>query len=331
MPNPFWNRKEKRLRAGWRLVGLVLLQLALLVLVGFLIGLAAPSLDLGPATGAASGLIGVGSFAVTAVLAVWFAGRLLDRRPFADFGFHFDRRWWLDFAFGFVLGALIMSAIFLTELAAGWITVTGLFVTQSGSMPFATAILVPLGLFIFVGLEEELLLRGYVLHNLAEGLSFRPFSGGGAVAVALVLSSIVFGFLHILNPNVTFLSLVNLVLAGLLLGLGYILTGELAIPIGLHISWNFFQGGIFGFPVSGNPPSAGQLVRIDQGGPEVFTGGAFGPEGGLLVTILSCLAAAIVLLWVRYTRGEVRLAGSIPQPPGYDSQGPEIRAGIGPP
>jgi hypothetical protein len=116
----------------------------------------------------------------------------------------------------------------------------------------------------------------------------------------------VFGLLHATNPNASWISTLNLILAGLFLGLGFVLTGELAIPIGLHITWNFFQGNIFGFPVSGMK-SGVSLISIQQGGPNLLTGGAFGPEAGLVGIFAILVGSILIMLYVRNTRGEVRM------------------------
>jgi uncharacterized protein len=104
------------------------------------------------------------------------------------------------------------------------------------------------------------------------------------------------------------------------LGLGYILTGELAIPIGLHITWNFFQGIVFGFPVSGMEPVV-SVVAIQQGGPEVWTGGAFGPEAGLIVYAAMILGGLLMAAWVKLRYGKVGMHHplAIYQPPGADN------------
>jgi hypothetical protein len=94
--------------------------------------------------------------------------------------------------------------------------------------------------------------------------------------------------------------------AGLFLGLGYILTGELALPIGLHLTWNFFQGNVFGFPVSGMASTA-SFLQIEQGGPVLWTGAAFGPEAGLMGMTAILLGAVLILGWVWLTRGKATL------------------------
>jgi hypothetical protein len=88
-------------------------------------------------------------------------------------------------------------------------------------------------------------------------------------------------------------------LAGILLALPYVLTGELAISIGLHLAWNFFQGTVYGFPVSGSQPSR-RLLILEQSGPELWTGGAFGPEGGLLGIVATLVGCVLVLGWVQF-------------------------------
>ena len=100
-----------------------------------------------------------------------------------------------------------------------------------------------------MGISEETVFRGYQLKNAAEGLNYASLGPRGAILPAWVLSSVFFAVLHADNPNATPVSTLNIALAGLMLGFGYVLTGELAIPIGLHITWNFFQGAVYGFPV----------------------------------------------------------------------------------
>lgn len=316
--HPLWNGEEGRPRAFWRLLFQLVITLPLLVLFNS-VAQVGVSLLTGPVERLGipadeftivGGFMALGAAAMASVL---IAVRVMDRRPMADLGLHLDRRWWADFLFGLGLGAALMGAIFLIEWRLGWLEVTGTFRTGGG--PFAVAILVPIALYSWVALYEEVTSRGYLLTNLAEGFRLRPGWARGAVLVAWLLSSVVFGLLHAANPNATVVSTLSLMFAGLLLGLGYVLTGNLGTPIGLHLTWNLFQGSIFGFPVSGTVLTPTSLIAISQGGPTLWTGGEFGPEAGLLGLGASALGGVLTLLYVRLSRGEARIHTPIAEPP----------------
>jgi uncharacterized protein len=325
----FLDRSTGRLRTLWRL-GIqfwaywVLVQLIFsLVVVAWLVvdsggRMASGGLDTlvvpdSPAVPLVSGIVGL----LAALLTVWLAGRFLDRRSFSEFGFRLGAGWWLDLVVGMVLGALLMTAVFLIELGLGWVEVTGSFETQGGA-PFVISLLFPAAAFVCVGVSEETVFRGYQLKNAAEGLNYHSLGPRGAILLAWVLSSVFFAVLHAANPNATPISTLNIVLAGLMLGFGYVLTGELAIPIGLHITWNFFQGAVYGFPVSGFGDFGPTLLVTEQGGPELWTGGSFGPEGGLLIPAVMLLGMSLVALWTRLRTGKVSLHAPIAESPYRD-------------
>ena len=299
---PFWNPVDRRPRAVWRLL------LYVLLLVATTLALNDGGLIEG---GGFAG--GLGSMVVTAVgivLPTLFAARFFDRRPVSDLGLQFTASWWRDLCFGLVLGGLLMFLIFLVELALGWITIENRFYTR---LPYSFwgAIISPLTLFLLVGIYEELMTRGYLLKNAAEGLSFRPLGRTGGMLLALLLSAAIFGLLHAGNLHATTVSTVNLFLVGLFLGLPVLLTDELALPIGIHITWNFFQGNVFGFPVSGAAVNRTTFIAVDQGGPALWTGGAFGPEAGLLGLAAIVAGSLLIVWWVKRTRGTVGLALSV--------------------
>jgi membrane protease YdiL (CAAX protease family) len=305
----FWSREERRVRSLWRLA-------ALMVLMGGA-GVAIRASGLLPERGTRVFDVVAGTVQVLVVLAaVWLVGRFLDRRRFRDFGFSLDRRWWEDLGFGLLLGALLMTAVFVAEWSLGWVRVSGVFRTTVPGEPFPRAILLPALLFLGVGLLEELLARGYLLRNVAEGLAFRRLGGArGGLVLACLISSALFALGHADNPNATWVSAVNIFFAGILLALGLMITGELAIPIGLHITWNFFQASVFGFPVSGVSRFRTTVIATEQSGPEVWTGGPFGPEAGLIGLLAMALGALLIVAWVRWRRGEARLVARLGQPP----------------
>lgn len=305
-----WNSKEARPRTPIRVVlGVVILvTVSLLFTIPPLFVLSV--LDVALITGAGTGtmLLSTGLSGIASVVGVWLAGRYVDRRRFADFGLGLDRGWWIDCGFGLALGGLLMSAIFLVQLAFGWITVTAVFAGEALLSAVAGSLL----LFLIVGIYEELLVRGYLLTNLAEGA--RGTLGiAGAIAFGTLVSSVAFGALHASNPNATLVSTVSISLAGVMLALGYVLTGEIAIPIGLHVTWNLFQGTVYGFPVSGLELGS-SLVVVETEGPRVITGGGFGPEAGLVGVAAMVAGSLATVAWVRYRYGEIALETGVARP-----------------
>ncbi len=319
MPNIFNNPIERRPRALWRILlqGMIFFAITIFanILVAVVVGVILIASGYGLQNRQAL-LVMMGNPLVqiftslgelgAALLSYRVASRWLDHRSFRSFGFHFSRRWWADFAFGLFLGAILMVSIYGVELSAGWITVTGTLRSLRPGTSFWYGVATYLVVFVCVGFSEEMLSRGYELRNLAEGLNFKPLNPRLALLLAYLISSSMFGLFHLGNPNSNFISTLNLIVAGLFLGLGYALTGELAIPIGLHITWNFFQGNVFGFPVSGSGTTA-TFIAIQQGGPQAWTGGAFGPEAGLISLAAIALGSLLTVLWVSWRYGQVRL------------------------
>src|SRR5919112_3254887 len=170
---------EGRLRALWRLAiqygahGLLVPLVFNALVVGWVLAISggrsgALVVPDSPAIPLASGVAGL----VGAFLTVWLGGRFLDRRPFSDFGFHLGAGWWLDLLFGMVLGALLMTTVFIVELGFGWVRVTGALKTYGTDAPFAVSMLLPIAAFLCIGFYEETLSRGYQLKNSAEGLNY---------------------------------------------------------------------------------------------------------------------------------------------------------------
>lgn len=151
--------------------------------------------------------------------------------------------------------------------------------------------------FLLVAVTEEVMLRGFVLGRmLSEGMNR---------FVALLLSSALFSAMHLFNPNFAFLPFVNILLAGCLLGASFLYTRNLCFPIVLHWFWNWLQGPVLGYEVSGT--DCGQtLLTLSLKGSDLLTGGSFGFEGSLLCTVLLVVGTlAIVGYYERRRRKEV--------------------------
>ena len=102
----------------------------------------------------------------------------------------------------------------------------------------------------------------------------------------MLISSAAFSILHLLNPNPSLASSLGIFLAGLFLAYACLASGQLWLPIGLHLGWNFFEGPIFGFSVSGLDLQTSVFFDLAEAGPDWATGGLFGPEGGVVVTLV---------------------------------------------
>ena len=237
----------------------------------------------------------------TVTLSVFLARRYLDRRTFVSLGLHWNRQAISDLLFGFGLAGFLMGVMYTLEWAVGWLKFEG-FAWQQ--FPLSTVIFqLFLGLLTFgvtVAWLEELSDRGYLLLNLKDGLNL-PW--------ALFLSSAIFGLRHLGNPNASWISTLGIFLAGIFLAYGWVRTRQLWISMGLHAGWNFFEGIVFGFPISG--VESFRLIKQTVSGPEWITGGAFGPEAGLVV-ILAMVVGTMLIHW--WSRGRLNSHSASRQP-----------------
>ena len=185
---------------------------------------------------------------------------------------------------GIVVGFGLFATVFAILGAAGVARWHGLSAHFDVIPVFAASIVAAIG--------EELAFRGGVFRVLEDSLG---------TAWALLLSAAVFGLLHALNPGATVLSTLAIALeAGLLLGAAYAFTRNLWFAIGLHLGWNFTEGGIFGVSVSGFSAGKG-VFAVALSGPTLLTGGRFGPEASI-VAIAVCMAMALVLIGLTVRR-----------------------------
>lgn len=280
----FISSAEPRLRAGWRLF----IQTLLLLVFGIVVSFAG---SLFSGSGSVASIWGQILNLVVITSSVYVARRWLDKRSFESLGFKLNQQAFVDILAGIGITFVQMGFIYLVMLSLGWLTFAGFAWQFDPINVVVTNVVTFLVVFIFVGWNEELLSRGYHLQTIASG--FNLFWG-------VIISSAVFGLLHLGNPNATWVSAAGIFFAGIYLAFGYTRTKQLWLPIGLHIGWNFFEGVGFGFPVSGL--DIYPLLRIDVTGPVLWTGGAFGPEAGLIV-LPSLIVGGLLIYW--FTRGRV--------------------------
>ena len=301
----FLNGREQRLRAGWRLlVTVVVLGITGIVVTGLTQGLPAmlPANALIPSP-LFDQILGNVQVAAVLVAVAWF----VDVRTIPDLGLG-GRDWWPNLGFGLFIGLLMTTVVFAVELAAGLVTVDQVLVSRPGlgiEATFPVALGLTALLFVAVGVGEELLFRGYLMTNLAEGLNgLGPIGPRVALGVAAFLTSAVFGAVHLANPNATLVSAANITVVGLFLAWAYVVTEDLGISIGIHVTWNFSLSSVFGFPVSGITTPA-TVLDVRQTGDSLITGGSFGPEAGLVVYLALAVAIGLTWWWVRRTDGPV--------------------------
>jgi len=177
---------------------------------------------------------------------------------------------------GVALQCLTVLVIYLTN---------GFYIVSVNPISF---IIIPLTVAFTVAIFEEILIRGILFRIMEEKLGSY---------FALFISAIIFGALHLFNPNSSLLSGACVAIeGGLLMGAAYIYVRNLWLPIAIHFAWNFMQSGIFGAITSGNE-KANSLLTTQITGPELITGGSFGPEG-TIQGIVFCSLAALILMYL---------------------------------
>jgi CAAX protease family protein len=296
-------RADGRIRPIWRFFLSVVMIVFIFGGVGVLMGLAVHVLDWH------ADELQVYAVQSLLVLLLLLAGfKLLtaafERKPLGSVGLAFCGRWRSELAHGLLVGSLMILVVGGGEWALGLATFSW------NSAPPRTLALDCLAVgtvFLVAGSNEELIFRGYPFQRLVDSI-------GPVGAVALL--SALFGAAHLANPSRTWVSTLNTMLVGVPLAIAYLRTRALWLPIGIHVAWNFVQGFVLGLPVSGLHLPA-SLVRPEVRGALWLTGGAYGPEGGVLTTGVVLLAIGYLLVSKRiYVSKEMRelVFSPVPQP-----------------
>ena len=229
------------------------------------------TIGVGPAT--LIHLIGFGS----TLLVIWIFRRFIDRRSLLSIGFKF-KTYRNDFIAGLGWGFALILIGFIVLWISGMLTITEIRFDPVNLFFY-------LIMFTIVAFNEEIVVRGYVLLNLM---------GSVNKYIALLISSILFSAMHLANANISVTAAINIFLAGLILGIYFIHKRNLWFSIGMHLTWNFFEGPIFGFEVSGNKTSS--IIVQNINGPDLLTGGEFGFEGSLIATVAIILITIVIHL-----------------------------------
>ncbi len=221
---------------------------------------------------------------VAVIIAYKFLYRKIENRSVTEMSLQgIAKNLLLGTLIGVVLQSLTVLVIYLND---------GFQVDAVNPVSF---IIIPFTVAFTVAIFEEILIRGILFRIIEEKLGSY---------IALIISAIIFGGLHLINSNSSLVSATCIAIeAGLLLGAAYIYTRNLSFPIAIHFAWNFMQSGIFGAITSGNEQT-NSLFTTKITGPTLITGGAFGPEG-TIQAILFCLIATIIFMYLNVKRNKL--------------------------
>jgi len=291
--------KNSRVRSGWKIAStyasffianIIISLIAMVFLIIFM--LSAKKIAVNDLETYIKGLAGLntgfGTFlgfiqCICMILSVWIFWKLFDRRPIREIGLIKIKKGYKDLFKGLAFGAISMILVFIILVTSENISLQ----SPLSSPNFNISLLIQLVFFIFVGISEEMFSRGYCMTVLKQT---------GNMWIALIVSSIIFSVMHSLNPSMSIISYLNLFLVGLLFAYMFLRSNNLWLPIGYHITWNYFQGNIFGFQVSGQ--STESLYKLNTPVNNIITGGGFGPEGGLVVTFI--IIVGFIYMWKFY-------------------------------
>jgi membrane protease YdiL (CAAX protease family) len=287
--------KEDELRSGWRIVIFLVVFAIVTQLIGgaiYVLGILVPAfrnLLQPPDNSTSSGWEDVMRFGVLSLvsfLSVLIANavcaRWLERRSFLSTGFQLHKGWFKDFALGSALGAATLTIAVGIAAAAGATTFT---VNSSNFAALAQWFIFLFIFFLMAAANEEALVRGFAFQALEHNL--------GAV-VAVSITSLIFGILHLQNDDVTVFSTFNTVLAGVWLGIAYLMTRSLWLATALHFSWNFVMAFVFGLPVSGIKLLK-KFAWLDGSSTSKWISGTdYGPEGGVAATIALLICTLVI-------------------------------------
>jgi membrane protease YdiL (CAAX protease family) len=217
-------------------------------------------------------------------LILWGWLVLFEKRPLWTIGLEW-RGAGQKYLRGLLVGLLMFIAAIGISAAFGYITFEEGNSQPQGLAALGGVLLVFLG-WTVQGPAEEAITRGWLLPVI--GARYKPMWG-------IIISAVIFTILHSLNPNLNPIAILNLFLFGIFTAFYALYEGGLWGVFSIHAVWNWAQGNLFGFEVSGGTAPGGALFDLMEVGPDVITGGPFGPEGGLAVTVV--LVVSCVIVW----------------------------------
>lgn len=218
---------------------------------------------------------------IISCIIIW---KIFEKKKINKMGITSIKKGYKELGIGLILGAITMSIVAISIIAIGNVKLAN----PISKPRISISLLYGLIGFIFVGFGEEILSRGYIMSVLKQTRN---------KWIILIGPALIFAALHLGNDGIDVLSFINLFLVGVLFAYMFMKSKNIWMPIGYHITWNYFQGYIWGFGVSGI--SVNGLYKIENVTNNIINGGAFGPEGGIIVTIVTCLMFIFVYWFYR--------------------------------
>tara|TARA_R110002050_G_C8830521_1_gene505181 strand:- start:51 stop:932 length:882 start_codon:yes stop_codon:yes gene_type:complete len=228
------------------------------------------------------------------IFGLYLNSKYLDKRGFSEYGLIFKKKTFTYLLIGVLIGFFSVILMVLIGKATGLLSVSDFL-----SIPKPTLVFLFAFKMLLVSILEETFFRGYLFTNIFEGIKSKKTSYKQAVLIALVISSLLFGLAHFSNNNASVISITLLTINGMVWCIPFILTKNLGLSIGLHLSWNITQTQI-GLTMSGNK-ALNSFYRIENTGPDLFTGGDYGPEAGILGLIGFAVMLLTTLAYLRIT------------------------------
>jgi uncharacterized protein len=291
---------DSKLRSGWRFA---VFAFGYLITAAILTAMLTPVVVSLEPNSLAIFMIGSLVGLVPALVNGWLCGKYMEGLPFRALGAWFTGGWFGHLVLGILIGAVTLCFAIAIASIFG---ILDFSLNTTDSSAIAQTLVSSLVVFGLAAAFEEALFRGYILQT---------FARSGLAWLAILMTSVFFGMVHLGNPNAGYLSSINTALAGVWFGVAYLKTRDLWFVWGMHWMWNWMQGAIFGVEVSGLTEIVhSPLLKETDGGPAWLTGGDYGIEASIACTI-ALIVSTVVIHFVPFLKADEAMLALTSEPP----------------
>ncbi len=289
-----FKNAEGKVRSGWKIAAALGSFFAVLMIVQIIAAVVILVTAVGPVDSVASmtdrlmermmewaWLMSILQTVIMIAVAV-FTWKVIFKRRLVSMGLPRVDKHIKELLWGLLFGAAAMTLVFALLLA------TGIIIVESWAPKVTADTFVFLVIFILVGIAEEVFSRGYCMSVMRQTRS---------IPLILIVPAVIFSMMHLSNPGFSVGAFVNIVIVGVLFAYMFLKSGNIWMPIGFHITWNYFQGCVFGLSTSGLGIQG--LIKSEYTQYGLLGGGAFGPEEGAFTTAVLLLGFLFVKWYYR--------------------------------